>query len=307
MEANQRLRAMAPVHKHKRLPPWLKRAGTRCVAVHRAKASLRKGKLNTVCEQARCPNIGECFALKTATYLILGNICTRKCLFCAIAHGDPQPPDPDEPQRVAAHAARLGMRHVVITSVTRDDLVDGGAGHFALTVAAVRRTNPESTIEILTPDFGGSRDSLRIVCEAKPHVFNHNIETVRRLTPRIRSQASYDQSLDVLAQARRILGPGRIKSGIMLGLGEREDEVIEAIRDLKDAGCDMLTMGQYLPPRSTAMPVASYVHPNEFTMLARRAKAMGFASVVAGPNVRSSYHAADAHDAIGAQKAAHDV
>jgi lipoyl synthase len=271
-----------------RLPEWLrkKRAAGEVRAI---KCALRARGLHTVCEEARCPNIGECFARGTATFLILGEICTRRCGFCAVAHGTPAAPDPTEPARVAEQVAALSLTHAVVTSVTRDDLPDGGAAHFVATIAAIRKASPSASIEVLTPDFEGREQDIAAVCRARPDVFNHNLETVERLTPSVRSKASYRRSLAVLAAARRHLPTGRIKSGLMLGLGETDAEVEEALRDLRAGGCDIATVGQYLAPSKAALPVARFVPPEAFERIASIGRAMGFTAVFAGPLVRSSY------------------
>lgn len=261
-------------------------------AVHEMKRRLRRGKLHTICEEAKCPNIGECFGSGTATYLILGRVCTRNCRFCAVATGQPSEVDPNEPARLAESAQALRLTHVVITSVTRDDLHDGGAGHFAKTIAAVRNTLPHTTIEVLTPDFQGSCEAIRTVCEAAPDVFNHNLETVERLTQKIRDKAHYRRSLEVLAHARHRMRNGHVKSGLMLGLGEALPEVRIALRDIRSAGCDIVTLGQYLPPSRHAMPVVEYRTLSVFQTLEEEARSLGFTHVLSGPLVRSSYRAA---------------
>ena len=283
-----------------RFPPWLRRrlpAAGRDGAVRRVLDDLG---LTTVCSSARCPNQGECFARGTATFLILGDTCTRSCRFCAIPSGPPAPPRDDEPAAVAEACKRMGLRYVVITSVTRDDLPDGGAEHFARTIQAVREKLPDAAIEVLTPDFQGAADALRTVIDAAPDVFNHNIETVPRLYPDVRPQADYQQSLDVLGLAARLAskaGRGlRTKSGLMVGLGETPDEVLQVMRDLRGVGCDILTIGQYLAPSTDHFPIARFVPPDEFDAWKCDAEEMGFASVAAGPFVRSSYHAADVFD-----------
>ncbi|MBN2050174.1 MAG: lipoyl synthase [Spirochaetales bacterium] len=274
-----------------RLPPWLKRplsAGPRFDKVSRILTDL---KLNTVCHGALCPNRGECFSAGTATFMILGNTCTRNCAFCAVDHGAPEPVDPEEPARLAEAAKRLALRHVVITSVTRDDLPDGGAGHFAACVSELRNTLPEARVEVLTPDFGGAKELVARVLEAGPEVFNHNLETTRTLTPEIRSGADYARSLSVLAYAARSsLGP-LVKSGFMMGLGEEEGEVDEIMKDLLTAGVRLLTIGQYLRPSKHHRPVSRYYTPEEFDALGERARNLGFFSVVSAPFVRSSYQA----------------
>ena len=280
----------------KRLPSWLKRKMNPSKLARAVKRGLRRDKLNTVCEEARCPNQAECFDRKTATYLIMGPNCTRSCGFCGIKSGEAVPLDPQEPKRVAHNAKSLGLKHVVVTSVTRDDLPDGGAAHFAATIRELRRECPDATVEVLIPDFGGSTQALKTVCEAKPDVLNHNIETVRRLTEVVRNKARYKTSLEVLNNARALMPEGRIKSGLMLGLGELMDEVHRAMRDLRAAGVDTLTIGQYLQPSREAIPVHEYLHPDHFEYLAREGEKMGFDKVFAGPLVRSSYRAGDLMD-----------
>jgi lipoic acid synthetase len=247
------------------------------------------GGLRTVCQEARCPNAWECFARRTATFLILGDRCTRDCRFCNIASGPPRPVDPEEPRRVAEAAARLELDHVVVTAVTRDDLPDGGASHFAATIEAVRRRLPSAAIEVLVPDFGGDRAALAAVLAARPAVLNHNLETVARLYPLVRPQALYARSLALLAAVEGIPA----KSGIMLGLGESTAEVRQALRDLHRAGCRILTLGQYLRPSPRHLPVARYVPPEEFARLGDEARAMGFSQVASAPLVRSSYRAGE--------------
>jgi lipoyl synthase len=259
--------------------------------------------LATVCSGAHCPNLPECYARGTATFLILGRRCTRSCRFCAIEKGPPEPLREDEPQAVAEAAARLGLRHVVITSVTRDDLPDGGAGHFARTIRAVRARLPQAVIEVLTPDFQGREESIAAVLDARPDIFNHNIETVPRLYPTVRPEADYRRSLAVLACATAGLSgraPTRIytKSGLMVGLGETDEEVRSAMRDLREVGCDILTIGQYLAPSPQHAPVVRFVEPAEFAAWESEARAIGFAAVAAGPFVRSSYQAEDVFRSI---------
>ncbi|MDR3363176.1 MAG: lipoyl synthase [Desulfovibrio sp.] len=250
---------------------------------------LERLELETVCQQAECPNMGECFSSGTSTFMILGAVCTRGCRYCAVHKGSPQAPDPGEPERVARAVETLRLRHAVITSVTRDDLPDGGAAHFVRTVEAVRTRCPGVSVEILTPDFAGSLTAARHVCRARPSVFNHNIETVRRLFPGVRPLASYDRSLRVLACAADEGLP--VKSGIMLGLGELRDEIHETLADIFDAGCRFVTMGQYLSPTTAHHPIDRYVTPEEFENWAALARSMGFTGVASGPLVRSSYRA----------------
>jgi lipoic acid synthetase len=249
--------------------------------------------LHTVCQSAECPNLGECFGRGSAAFMILGDVCTRDCSFCAVAHGRPHPVDPAEPRRVAAAAAMLELDHVVITSVTRDDLPEGGAQHFAATIRAVRELLPKAGVEVLVPDFGGSPKALELVMAALPDVLNHNVETVPRLYRRVRPQADYVRSLRLLAQAGRTAPSGMLKSGFMLGLGEHEDEVLALLRDLHEAGVEALTIGQYLQPTTRHLVVDRYVEPEEFSRYASAARELGFARVLSGPLVRSSYHAGD--------------
>ncbi|MCA1808171.1 MAG: lipoyl synthase [Kiritimatiellia bacterium] len=277
-------------HSRLRLPPWIRvRApadGFKLDAVHR---TLRATGLPTVCESAHCPNRAECFARGTATVMILGEICTRDCRFCAVTHGTPQPPAPDEPERVAELARRLKLRYVVVTSVTRDDLPDGGAGVFAAVIRQLKSIPVQ--VEVLTPDFQGHEPSIATVIQAEPDVFNHNLETVRRLQALIRPQADYQRSLEVLRMASRMDSRVTIKSGLMLGLGETDAELREALRDLRAQGCMALTLGQYLAPSRNHHPVERFVPPAEFDAWRQTALEMGFAAVAAGPLVRSSYRA----------------
>jgi lipoic acid synthetase len=249
-------------------------------------------RLNTVCDHAKCPNRMECYSQKTATFMILGEICTRSCGFCSVSRGVPAPPASDEPTRVAEAAARLGLRHVVITSVTRDDLPDGGADHFARCVSAVRQRTG-ATIEVLTPDFRGAIDALETLLQAAPEVFNHNTETVPRLYRRVRGpQSNYRTTLQLFRDVKRIRPETKTKSGLMLGLGESRQELLDVLADLLDAGCDYLTLGQYLQPDvQRYLPVVRYLPPEEFDELGQAARAMGFERVASGPFVRSSYHA----------------
>jgi lipoic acid synthetase len=276
-------------------PPWLhKRLPSRGEAAA-VRALLEELDLETVCSSAHCPNLPECFARGTATFLILGDACTRSCRFCAVPTGPSGPPRDEEPEAVAEAAARMRLRHVVVTSVTRDDLPDGGAGHFARTIAAVRRRLPKAVVEVLVPDFRGSLGAVRTVCDAGPDVFNHNVETVPRLYPAVRPEADYRQSLQVLAAAHRFGGdrdrPRRTKSGLMVGLGETHEEVRSVLVDLREAGCDILTVGQYLAPSKQHVPVERFVEPEAFEALEAEARGLGFAAVAAGPFVRSSYRA----------------
>ncbi len=275
-----------------RLPPWL-RTRQSLSELHRLKGVLREYGLTTVCEEARCPNKPECFSKPTATFMIMGSSCTRNCGFCSVGAGGPLALEEDEPSRVALAARRMGLRHVVVTSVTRDDLPDGGAAHFARTVAEIKRLLPGAGVEVLTPDFMGDTEALRVVLGAGPDVFNHNVETIPRLYGRVRPQADYDRSMGVLRSARE-LSPGvTTKSGLMVGLGETFNEVIEVINDLRKAGCDILTIGQYLRPTRANLPVVEYVRPEMFARLKEEALAMGFRFVASAPLVRSSMNAED--------------
>ncbi len=280
-----------PVVKADPLPRWLKRKVPKGDAEHFTSRLIKQLGLQTVCHHAKCPNRMECYARKTATFLILGDTCTRGCAFCGVRHGKPAPPDPDEPRRVAEASARLGLRHVVVTCVTRDDLSDGGAGHFHQTITAVREATG-ATVEVLPSDFGGNEAAVDRVLAARPDVYNHNTETVPRLYPTVRGpKADFRWTLRMF---RRIAdrAPGiRTKTGMMLGLGETTAEVLETLAELRGAGVEMLTLGQYLQPSARQMPVVRYVEPAEFDRLAELARAMGYKQVAAGPFVRSSYHA----------------
>jgi lipoic acid synthetase len=257
------------------------------------KQLMRSKSLHTVCEEARCPNMGECWANRTATFMILGSVCTRSCGFCAVATGRPMALDWEEPRRVAEAVTQMGLNHVVVTSVDRDELHDGGATLFAATIRWIRRLNPSCAVEVLTPDFKGSRDALKVVMDARPDVFNHNVETVPRLYRRVRPQAVYERSLDVLAWAKEMRPEKPTKTGFMLGLGETHDEIVETMRDIKARDVDILTIGQYLRPSPQHLPIERYVPPDEFREYARIGREMGFRNVYSGPLVRSSYHAWD--------------
>ena len=274
-----------------RLPSWLRARSPLAAGTGAVREILGRYGLNTVCQSAACPNLGQCFTEGTATFMILGRQCTRNCRFCAVKPGEPEPVDPTEPERMAGAARELGLRHVVVTSVTRDDLPDGGAGHFAACIGAIRQECPEATVEVLTPDFRGSRTAVAAVAAARPDVFNHNVETVPRLYPDVRPQAEYGRSLALLRQVKELDGLARTKSGLMVGLGEREEEVLAVLGDLRGVGCDMVTIGQYLRPSREHLPVAEYVPPERFEAMAEQARAMGFSHVAAGPLVRSSFHA----------------
>jgi len=274
-----------------RKPAWLKVRAPGGPNYLRLKALLRQENLHTVCEEARCPNIGECWEERTATFLILGDVCTRRCGFCAVSHGRPTWEDWEEPDRVGRTVARLGLAHVVVTSVNRDDLADGGAGVFARTIRAIRREAPGCRVEVLIPDFQGSAAALEAVLEARPDVLNHNIETVPRLYRQVRPGSRYERSLELFDRARHHPTHPVTKSGLMLGLGERHDEVAATMADLRAVGVQLLTLGQYLRPSARHLPVARYVPPEEFRALAGLGAALGFRHVEAGPLVRSSYHA----------------
>jgi len=275
-------------------PDWLKVRLPSGDNYFRLKGILRGFSLNTVCEEARCPNVAECWGQATATFMILGDVCTRACGFCAVKTGLPQYLDREEPARVAEAVSAMGLAHAVVTSVNRDELRDGGASIFASTIEAIRSRCPETTIEVLIPDFKGSRESLETVLTAGPDILNHNVETVPRLYKRVRPGANFAQSVELLRRVKKI-APGTVsKTGMMLGLGESMDEVEAVMRELaSDAAVDVLTLGQYLQPTPDHLPVVRFVHPDEFRELARRGMEMGFRHVEAGPLVRSSYHAAN--------------
>ena len=275
-----------------RLPAWLRiRLPTTDGFAH-TRSLLDELNLHTVCQSARCPNHWECWSKGTATFMIAGDRCTRACGFCAVTTAKPRPLEADEPARVAEATRRMQLKHVVITAVARDDLADGGANHFRQTIDAVRNLNPGIVIEVLTPDFNDRDSAIDAVIGARPDIFNHNLETVRRLTPTVRSRATYDRSLSVLAKAK-VRGRTSLftKSGLMLGLGETEEELFAALTDLRRVGCDILTLGQYLQPTTQHLPVVEFVSPERFTEYGVRARAMGFVHVASGPMVRSSYHA----------------
>ena len=281
-------------------PGWLRVRAPGSAGYRRLKQLVREQALHTVCEEANCPNIGECWHHGTATFMILGGVCTRACAYCNVEHGRPGPVDPAEPARVAEAVRTLDLEHAVITSVDRDDLEDGGAGVFAETITAIRSLSPACRIETLVPDFGGSSADLDVVLAARPDVLNHNLETVRGQYRRARPGGSYDRALRLLEHARRHRPAVATKSGIMVGLGESRDELVAALADLRRAGCDILTIGQYLRPSLAHLPVARYYHPDEFAALRQEAVTLGFAHVESGPLVRSSYHAHEQADAIAA-------
>ncbi|MBW2636691.1 MAG: lipoyl synthase [Deltaproteobacteria bacterium] len=274
-----------------RKPSWLRRSLPRGPEYEKIRFLLREKCLHTVCEEALCPNIWSCFSSGTATFLIMGPNCTRSCKFCAVGHGKTESPDPEEPGRIAEAALSLDLQYLVITSVTRDDLPDGGASCFAETIAKIRESMPEALIEILIPDFRGNKSSLRVVLQAGPNVLNHNVETVPRLYPTARPEASYDRSLELLRRSGEIDALIPTKSGLMLGLGETDDEIERTLQDILDTGCSLLTLGQYLQPSTEHLPVKRFVPPDEFDKWRDYALAMEFSAVASGPFVRSSYRA----------------
>ena len=279
-------------------PAWLRRRLPTGPDYEQVRGLIRKGRLHTVCQEAKCPNQFECFSARTATFLILGSRCTRSCRFCAIDEGPCEPPDPQEPARVAAAAQRMNLRYVVITSVTRDDLPDGGAGMFAETIRRIRRLSADMVVEVLIPDFQGDPQALETVLRAGPNVLNHNIETVPRLYATVRPEAVYERSLELLARVSAFKTPIPAKSGLMLGLGETSREVRDTLKDIHATGCKILTLGQYLQPSKRHLPVKRFVTPEEFDRWRGEALAIGFAEAVCGPFVRSSYHAKELYQAL---------
>ena len=280
------------LHRAKK-PDWIKVRLPSNPVFFSTKALISDLRLHTVCEEAQCPNRWECWSAGTATFMIAGERCTRACGFCAVTTAKPFALEADEPARVAEAVKRMRLKHVVITAVARDDLKDGGAAHFARVIEAVRATVPGIVIEVLTPDFHAKEECLQMIAEARPNIFNHNVETVERLTPLVRSRAKYRLSLQVLARMKAILPGSATKSGIMLGLGETEAEIFQTMDDLREAGVQALTMGQYLRPSPQHLPVVEYVHPDSFALYKEIAEKKGFGHVASGPLVRSSYHAAD--------------
>jgi len=272
-------------------PPWLKRRLPTGPDYEQVKAFINKGGLHTVCQEAKCPNIWECFSKHTATFMIMGSRCTRSCRFCAVAHGPTAPPDPEEPARVAEAVHKMGLNYVVITSVTRDDLPDGGAIFFAQTIQEIRKQIPDALIEVLIPDFQGNRNALKTVLKARPDVLNHNIETAPRLYSTVRPEANYKRSLELLKQTGQYDPSIPTKSGLMLGLGERPDEISRTLEDLFKTGCRILTLGQYLQPSKQHLQVERFLPPEEFDNWRKTALEIGFSQVAGGPFVRSSYHA----------------
>jgi lipoic acid synthetase len=275
--------------KHK--PEWLRRRFSFKASVSEVKDLLVDLNLNTVCQEAHCPNQLECFGNHTATFMILGDHCTRNCTFCAVKYGSQQPPDLEEPKGVAEAVSLLGLKYVVLTSVTRDDLSDGGAAHFAVTIRAIREIGSEISVEVLVPDFQGSTEALATVLTAAPAVLNHNLETVPRLYPAVRPQANYHRSLRLLGEVKRLAPDTVSKSGFMVGLGEKREEVSALLRDLRKVGCDLVTIGQYLRPSREHHPVVEYIHPDIFQSYRVEAQSLGFLGVASGPYVRSSYQA----------------
>ena len=275
-----------------RKPPWLRVKAPGGATYADVKRMMRELRLHTVCEEAHCPNVGECWEHKAATFMILGDVCTRNCAYCAVAHGTPGPLDPHEPVRLAEAVARMGLRHVVITSVDRDDLPNGGAEIFAACITEIRRRLPDTSVEVLIPDFKGSAAALRLVIDARPAILNHNLETIERLYRIARPGGRYARALELLRRARDTAPPEVLtKSGLMCGLGEEWDELVAAMRDLRAHGVEILTLGQYLRPSADHLPVARWYTPDEFAELRRIGRALGFRHVEAGPLVRSSYHA----------------
>ncbi len=282
---------------HRRLPPHCVRTQSRTPVLRDFERRLRRSRLHSVCEEARCPNRSECWSRRHIAFLLLGDVCTRSCRFCAITTGrPPMPPDPEEPDRVARLAVELEMAHGVLTSVNRDDLADGGAAQFAATVRAIRARRPQASVEVLTPDFRGNLAAVATVCEAAPQVYNHNVETIPRLYRRVRPGAVFERSLAVLAEAKRLRPASVVKSGLMVGFGEGFDEVVEVLGELRSAGVDALTIGQYLRPTRHHLPVERYWDPPEFDALADSARDLGFPHVASGPLVRSSYAAEETYE-----------
>lgn len=287
-----------------RLAPWLRKTLPPPGTVEQVRGLMQDLQLNTVCQSARCPNLNECWSRKAATFMIMGDLCTRTCRFCTVPKGKPLPLDTGEPEHVAEAAARLGLQHVVVTSVDRDDLDDQGAAHFAATITAIRRRLPGAVVEVLTPDFRGVMELVDVVSDAGPAIYNHNLETVPRLYRRVRPGAGYRRSLDLLARVKQRHPRQFTKSGLMLGLGEQREELREVMRDLRAAGVDILTLGQYLRPSLAQLPVERYVPPEEFAEIGAEARTLGFLSVASAPFVRSSYNAAEVYAALGAASGA---
>lgn len=300
LSGSQKADPMANTEIRERLPEWLRRPIGKASELSTVQQIVKRHNIHTICEEGRCPNRGECYAQKTATFLLMGPVCTRACSFCQVDKGHaPQPLDKQEPQKVADSVQLLGLKYVVLTSVARDDLPDQGAGWFAATMAAIRTVSPNTDIEVLTPDFRGDRNLIATVVEAQPVCYNHNLETVRRLQGPVRRGAKYERSLQVLATVKELASKNDVipsiatKSGLMLGLGETETEIIETMEDLRTVGCDRITLGQYMRPSLNHLPVQKYWHPEEFDRLGEIARSLGFSHVRSGPLVRSSYHAGE--------------
>jgi lipoic acid synthetase len=293
---------LLPVRPREPKPAWLKVRAPGSANYLRLKSLMRGLDLHTVCEEARCPNIGECWHHGTATFMILGDVCTRACGYCAVSHGRPASVDPHEPARVAEAVRALELSHVVVTSVDRDDVGDGGASIFAATVRAIREASPACRIEVLIPDFQGHEAPLYAVLDAGPDILNHNAETVPRLYRRARSGGRYPRTLELLARAHRYAPHVPTKTGLMVGLGEEWDELVSTIADLRATGCEILTIGQYLRPSAAHLPMVRYYHPDEFQILKRLALDMGYGHVESGPLVRSSYHAHEQADSLAASR-----
>lgn len=282
------------------LPVWIRERKLRLGELHTVRTVVARGKLHTVCDEARCPNRSECFGRGTATFLIMGDVCTRSCRYCSIGHGRPRPLDPEEPANLARAVLEMGLRHVVVTSVDRDDLEDGGAAHFAAVVSALRALDTRPAVEVLTPDFRGDLNAVSTVAAAGPDVYNHNVETVRRLYPQVRRQGRYEWALEVIRHVAAGFPAAVTKSGLMVGLGEEPDEVEQTLRDLADAGCRVVTVGQYLQPTSREAKVVRYWTPEEFAKVEAFGRSLGM-DVIAGPFVRSSYHAEEAFLRVSAK------
>lgn len=285
-----------------RLPKWLVRPTCKGKHFNEVRRMLSRLDLHTVCQSALCPNESECFSKRTATFMIMGDVCTRNCRFCAVEGGGPTHLDANEPNRIAEATAELELKHVVITSVTRDDLPDGGAEHFAQTINAVRQICPDTSVEVLVPDFAGSAESLKTVVKAKPDVFNHNVETVPRLYKEIRPGADYKRSLEIIKTVKELDQSMITKSGVMVGLGETREELLDTMNDLHQANCDFLTLGQYLRPSEDHAPVMKFATPDEFSELEKIGKEMGFKAIASAPFVRSSYKSAEFFEQLSPQK-----
>lgn len=285
-----------------RLPPWFKKRLADPKSLNSTENLVHGLGLHTICENALCPNLGDCFSQKTATFLILGNICTRNCTFCAVEKGVPHPIDEKEPQHLVEAVEKLGLRHVVITSVTRDDMPDGGAAHFAKIITMLKEKDRERTVEVLIPDFRGSVNALKTVVDAQPDVINHNLETVPRLYPTVRPMADFQRSINILGHAKELDSHILTKSGIMVGLGETKDELVQTMAELRKVDCDLLTIGQYLQPSAEHHPIVRFIPPEEFADYERIGKEMGFCDVASAPLVRSSFQAAELYEKARGKK-----